>query len=439
MKSGAQLPALEVPDLELKWVACSPLGDRIAASVESSGEVFVWELATRRRTTFTIGSPWGSATGIAFSPEGKILAIGSAWGVQFREVATAEELKLFSHEEYARGQLKFSRDGRRMIVSNRQARLMVWEIWTGRPLFSWGAFMLPDGLIEVSEAGDHALWMEKGGIRIERFPNFLGGAEDGHVVRSIGFTAEGRAITGDNDGAVRLWDPATQKEVRRFAVPKRTIHAFTEDGTWALFGGGDQPISIWDLAAGREIFLAQLKPFVNAIALSPDRSTLALGHSDGAVSLWEVAAVRERCRIEADMAGISALAWSPNGKTLAWGDEAGAVVLADGTRGGEPLKFKPRSDARILELKFDTDGKSVIALDKSGVRRRYWDKPGVEPTIAEAIPLHPLLDDRWNASGFSQKRRQIGIADEVVSRDRAYVISSTTWGTALIWEAPGGK
>ena len=436
LKSGAELPTLHEEGPDLKWLAYSAQGDRIAVSAVNSGGVVVWNLPTRERMPVT-ASGLGPVTGLAFSPDGTTLAIGRPWaGVQFWNLAEDCARDWHSHEEYARGQLRFSGDGRRMIASVGQRRLLAWEVVSGRYLHTWGAFILPDGLIEVSAGGDVAIWIERGGIRLERLPKILGGEDRGHVIRKVAFTTDGRAVTADDQGTIRLWDPATQKEVRRIDVPKQSIHSLSEDGVWIVFGGRGQPVRVWDLAAGKEVFTADQKPFAQAVALSPDRKSMALGYSDGSIALWDIGANRERCLVRLEMAGISAIAWSPDGRKLALGDGLGAVLIADGTRVSEPLHFKARGDHSIQELEFTPDGKSVVACDQWGSRRLYRDEAGVEPQDVRGTSQIPRLDDRWNASGFDQKNA--GCSDMAVSPDKSYVITAGE-GIALIWQAPGAK
>jgi WD40 repeat protein len=442
LKSGAELPSLGDAVGDLKWAAYSPLGNLVAASGEDSSVVTVWDLSTRRRVFHEISSiEPGAAASLVFSPDGRTLAVGNHWGIKFWNLAGEPQRPLQSHGEYASGQLRFSADGRRMIAAVGQRRLLAWDLLSGNLLFKWGAFLVEDGSLEVSEGGDAAVWIDKGGIRLERMPLLLGGEEDGHIARSVSFTSEGRAISGDEQGMIRVWDPSSQKEVRRYSVPLHHLKFFSPDGKWAVFGGGADPVRIWDLATGKERMSVKTVPFVHAVALSPDSATLALGHSDGSLALWDLAEQREKTRIRLDLAGVTEIRWSPDGKSMAWGDEAGSVVLAEGTRGLEPLQFRSRGDAAIRDLTFSPDGRSVVARDHRGVHRAYLGELGREPVIVDVekkrgVP-YSMPDDRWNASGFLQ--RSPGIVCQAFSIDGSFAITVTGSGEILLWQAPGGK
>jgi WD40 repeat protein len=443
LKGGAELPRFPEAEEPLKWTAWSPTNDVIAASMENSSGVAIWDIVNRRRMfRGTVSAEDEAAASLAITPDGKTLAIGSHWGIRFFFLTGPPEKQLHGHEEYALGQLKFSADGRRMVALSRRRRLLVWETFTGKPLFTWAAFETEDGVLEISEGGDAAIWIERGGIRLERIPLLLAGYDDGHVVRNLCFTPTGLLVTGDDQGALRVWDPATQREIRRYSVPLPRLRYFSHDGAWAVFGGAKDPVTIWDLVAEREVLKVETTPAVQSMALSPDRARMALGHADGAVSIWSTAEAKESTRIPSDMAPISAVSWSLDGKSMAWGDEAGAVTIAEGQRGLETIRFRTRGYTAIRELMFTRDGKSVVATDARGVQRAYSD-PGVEPKILagelRSLPHASLLDPRWKASGYDQKRSLLGVLREVVSLDRTYIAGMTVGGKLVIWEAPGGK
>jgi WD40 repeat protein len=437
LKSGAELPGFPECDFPLKWTAWSPTNDVIAASGEETTEIAIWDIANGRRMFRKLVSSWGeAAASLAFSPDGKTLAIGSHWGIKFAALENPVP-QYQSHEEYAVGQLKFLADGRRMSAMSRHRRLLVWDASSGSPLFTWAAYEVEDGRLEVSEGGDVGIWIERGGIRLERVPQLLAGPEDGHVVRKLTFTPAGTLVTGDDQGMIRVWDPATEKELRRFKVPMVRMRHFSRDGAWALFGGLDDPIGIWDLVAGKEVLKVDPKPAVWSVALSPDKDRLALGHADGTVSLWSIAENKEIQRIRSEMTGITAVVWSSDGKSLAWGDDSGAVAMAEGKEGREPVWFKPRARSGIRDMKFSPDGRTLRATDVNGSSRIY-SEPGIEPEEIAAFTDPWLPNPRWKASGCFQKSF-VGAGRDAVSLDGSYIAGATGDGRLVIWEAPGGK
>ena len=60
--------------------------------------------------------------------------------------------------------------------------------------------------------------------------------------------------TGSNDGAVRIWDPATGQQraaLTGHAGPVRAV-AIAPDGSWLASGGQDGTVRIWDPATGQQ-------------------------------------------------------------------------------------------------------------------------------------------------------------------------------------------
>jgi WD40 repeat protein len=441
IKSGAELPQLDPAAADLKWVAYSPQGGHGAASHADSGSVSVWDLGTRRRTIHAAGD--SPATALAFSPDGKTLAVGAHWGVKYMLLSGEWNPAFESHEEYASGPIHFSRDGKRMIAVSQRRRLLVWELAGGRPLFTWSAFNISEGLLDVSPGGDRVLWFDRDGLRLERIPELLGGRDAGHVVTTSLFTIDGKAVTADDEGRVRVWDPATQKELRGYQVPGRNVKFFARQGRWVLYGEGPNAVQIWDLEAGKELAGIPVTPQLTAVEISPDAATVALGHADGSISLWDVAGKKERARIRLELAGVAAIAWSRDGKKLAWGDQVGTVVIAEGSAGRDPACFKPRADAAIGELAFREDGKTLVVRNKKGIAWTYKDDVGVDPVqVALDEPFDPGIDQpdrRWVASGFHQPNRSLHYNSWGFSPDGRYIVTTTTCGRALIWEAPGEK
>src|SRR5207237_6743526 len=64
--------------------------------------------------------------------------------------------------------------------------------------------------------------------------------------------------------------------------------------------GSDIHLAVWDATSGQAP-LSELKAnndYVSALALSPDETMLATGHSEGVVKLWDLASGRELARVK---------------------------------------------------------------------------------------------------------------------------------------------
>ncbi|TVT23541.1 hypothetical protein FNH05_32995 [Amycolatopsis rhizosphaerae] len=199
-------------------------------------------------------------------------------------------------------------------------------------------------------------------------------------VTGLAFSRDGRAVAAswDGDGGVAWWDTVGRGELGRVSDHPGVV-TFSPDGgviaTRNIDGVHLRDLHSSDprrVAFGREITQ------VHDMAFSPDGRTLAIA-TESAVHLWDVT---DRRRIGAPLsvptvrrsrgAGALCVAFSPDGHTLATGDDDGVVNLwniADGKRICKPLTGHLD---RITRVAFSPDGRSLATGDRSGLTA-VWD------------------------------------------------------------------
>jgi WD40 repeat protein len=109
-------------------------------------------------------------------------------------------------------------------------------------------------------------------------------------ILSIALTHDGTLLaTGGADKTVRLWDPATLKELAKLEghTGHVTCVAFNADGTQLASGGTDRDVKVWDVKTHDQIMSHGPHPAaVTALAWLPqDTKRIVVACEDGAIRL----------------------------------------------------------------------------------------------------------------------------------------------------------
>jgi RNA polymerase sigma factor (sigma-70 family) len=338
---------------------------------------------------------------LAFSPDGKLLALSGGSRAALLDVATGKQVRQWPLT--TAGCVAFAPDGKTLAAGDdKQIRLL--ELATGKErqvvsCFQWveAIAFSPDGKTLAAGSGWHMhryhpaddesggtvhLWDVATGRRL--------GTEDAHrdVALCVAYSPDGQQLaSGSRDRTVRLWEAATGKPVRVLTGHEEEVRtvAFTPDGKRLASGGKDKTIRLWDTASGRELLRLNHEGTVYGLAFAPDGKTIAA--ADGAsVRLWDAATGKELRRWKGlERGGVYAVAYSRDGKVLAWGggqrvflpDSAdNGIRLVDPLTGRETglLPAQPGSMA-VCALAFSPDGKS-LAAGYMNTRLRLWAPGG---------------------------------------------------------------
>ncbi len=311
----------------------APGKPRLLASTHLGNTARIWDLETGK-VLHEFRPKW--ANGLAFSPDGKLLALGGKWdedGIVLYDVASGKLVRRIAggpRYQAAQG-LAFSPDGKYIAASGIDSVVQVFEVATGKPMHP----------TDQPQAG----------------------------VRDMVLSPDGKSlVVGGNGLEVTVWDVTTGRQRGTVPAEKSGLPAgFGKDGR-ILLGriGSFEGTFYWhDVITGKDERLFRVPHPIHTLALTQDRPTLViLTTTNGNLSLWDLAGKKEIASPERPQEAESyyGLAVSPDGKRLA----TSGVVRSVAT--GELVRIlKPGHWTTVNGAAFSPDGKHVATVSSRSV------------------------------------------------------------------------
>jgi RNA polymerase sigma factor (sigma-70 family) len=334
----------------LAVVAASASGDLVAATFDEP-EIRLWNVATGNELpSIPIAGgeyPAFMAGALAFSPDGKFLAIGNVHGTLRLWNIKSGRLAIEFGQRTTVGPgssghcaLVFAPDGKSLAAVHHKPgkrNISLWDPRTGEELGTIATpgasvdrvVFSPDGNLLALSMSDHEVWLLR--------------RDSGEVVRKWkGSVSYSTPIVFSSDStrlftnayaqdAIVEWDVKSGMEIRRFdsLVHCGRCMMASPDGRFLVVGGKGNSVGVIELAAGKD----RLAPGGHAsglvmVGFSPDGKSLWTRDANGMNRLSDAATAKERQA--PDVADEDhGKVFSPNGRYSAWTDRKGNVVLTD--------------------------------------------------------------------------------------------------------------
>jgi serine/threonine protein kinase/WD40 repeat protein len=492
-------------------VAYTPDGNRLAA-ISRSGNVYVWDSRTGSDVRrYKVGDPWQAfeaarktdpklqelgaffPRSLTFRPDGRQFAVGVDRQLMVFDAATGAAVWSIPTMN-AVASLAYTQKGDRLLAwLSGQAR--IYNADTGQPIRALGpqnpniggVTVSPDGRrfavagypghVYDAETGTalfqlpagYAVAFGPGGTRlalVEELPDggvelLIVDAENGKVVArapahiendaAVAYSPSGNYIaTAGRDQTVRLWNPATGKEVRRFRSGNRwnTGLAFSPDGRSLAVSNFGGTVEVWptDFDPEAETVKAHRTLGTQSLALDPDTGrVLGSGYFGGMIddpaTHKTIATLEEISRLQAP----ACWAFSASGSNLAIGFGNGLVTVWNAPKGSESWNLPRLSGYAVTAVAFSPDRRRLAVAYKADS-----DEDPPNPTVIGELLREPPPAGRsdrvvvWNLESGKIVREITGpnlaqVNSIAWTGDGRRILAATKKLNVALWDAESGK
>ena len=271
LKTGKELFTLTGHSSFIRAIAVTPNGKQVI-SVSGDNTLKIWNLETGKEL-FTLTGHNDQVDAVAVTPNSKQVISGSFdETIKVWNLKTGKELFTFSGHSNGRSNwikedknwvtdVVLTPDGRRVISASMNEALKVWDLKTGKELFT------------LSHGSD---------------------SEYPWGISNIAITPDGKkVICLFGNRTLKVWDLETTEELFTFTGHSDGYWgtagvAVTPNGKQVISASEDNTLSVWNLSSGKVIASFTGESALLCFAIAPDGVTIVVGESLGQMHFWRL-------------------------------------------------------------------------------------------------------------------------------------------------------
>ena len=361
-----------------------PANDQFV-SVQANGAIISWDVASGRpKRTASSQQDVDEFLFATVSPDGRLLA-GSTGSrvVEIRHADDGNLARTLTSRSVGFFSVAFSGDGRWLASGTNDRTIRLWQLATGR---------------ELPKLAGHTGW-----------------------VKAVVFSPDSRLLaSASNSGEIKLWDPNTGREVFHHAYADERFHtlAFSRDGKWLAAGGTGQTIRLINVSTKESRNLTGHTGEITSVVFASD-STILSGSTDKTIRVWNVGSESAVKTMGPFTADVNAVAASPDGSTLAAAMADDTIAVFDlASAGANALRTLTGHTGEVFSLAFSVDGR-WLASGGADQSVRIWDaKTGAQ--------TRTLVGGTGEVNGLA------------FSRDSRSLVSANGDGSMIVWQVEMG-
>lgn len=422
-------------------IAFSP-DEKLLASAGRDGTLRVWRVADGKEreqlrfiapTDPTTGEPsW--LTGVAFSPDGKLIAAGSTDGtVRVFDATTGDLLQtLEGHTGWVviRG-VEFAPDGKILASASLDGTIRLWDPRTGaqRGVFERRGLRVlaiswhPDGDLLVSSSDEGAevlVWNRQSGEVVRSLRSGQG------LVTALTYSLDGQMLaTGSINGTMRLHLLAENRQLTLTGgSPSSQSIAFVSDTDMVAISDTGNVVKFNPTQEQEGQVLRGLEGVAFSLAVSPDLSSIAAGSNTGAIVLWDAQNGQILHTFDDLKGSIFALTFSSDSRWIIAAstteEDASEIGIWDATAGSLEHILTGHTDS-VTRIAARPGSQVFASISRDGTLK-LWD-----------------IEDGRETRTIRAPRDQAWFTSVTFSPDGKLLITGSVEGTVTFWDPDTGE